>query len=317
MILKANWKDITGLVGSVTLGSNVDTLGDQLNFSMAYSPPYLTADVNVGDLIQLFDGNEVFRGIVITKTRNENTQEFDCFDYAFYLNKTKVIKQFNKIRADDAIRQLLAEYGVLVGYIAPMAVPITKIFYDKEVSAVIKEILQEVTDATCVNFAMEMNLDKFEVHDDSERLVKATVRPAKNLPAVDCMQTISDPTKTASIEDMKNRVKVFAGNEKGVKIYAEAENAGLISLYGLLQETKSVDEKNIAQAGNIATNTLKEFGKVAITASVTVLGSFDLRAGRTVEISEPVTNIFGKHKIKSASHSIGQTHTTSLELEMI
>lgn len=317
MILTVNGNDITQLTGGITLDSNVDTLGDQLTFSTANSAPYLVANVHVGDLVQLFDGQEVFRGIVVTKTNNEKQQEFTCFDFAFYLNKSKVIKQFRAIRADEAIRQLLVEFNVPFGYIAPMSILITKIFYDKEVSAVIKEILEEVSNATGKRNVMEMNAGKLEIFEDTERIVKATVKLADDIQAIDCMRTVSSPTKTASIEEMKNSIKLYTGGEDGVKVYAEVKNSALISKYGLLQETQSLEDKDIAQARNIAQNLLNELGRVAEMASITVLGSFDLRSGRVVEVNEPTTNIIGKFKIKSASHSIGATHTTTLELEAV
>lgn len=317
MRLTVNGKDITELVGGVSLESNVDTLGDHLSFEMAYAAPYLKAEVNVGDIVQLYGEKEVFRGIVVTKTRGENAQSFDCFDFAFYLNKSKAIKQFNKVRADVAIKQLLSEFNVPVGSVSPMSILITRIFYDKEVSSVIEEVLGEVTAATGKKYVMEMNAGKLEIYQDAERIVKATIRQADNLPAVDCMDTISDPTKTASIENMKNSVIVYVGGEDGLTVKAEAKNAGLVSKYGLLQDTHSLEEKNIAQAKNIAQNLLKQHGRVSMTASVTVLGSFDLRAGRVVEINEPKTGIVGKYKILSASHSIGHAHTVALDLEAV
>lgn len=317
MKLTVNKIDISQLAGNITLNSNTDTLGDQLNFSTAYSAPYLKPEINVGDKVELFENGEVFQGIIVSKTRNETSQDFSCFDYAFYLNKSKVLKQFNKIRADTAIKQLLTEFDVPIGYIAEMPIMITKIIYDKEVSAAIKEILEEVTNATGSQYVMEMNVGKFEIYEDTERLIKATVKLADNLPAVDCMQTISSPTKTASIEEMKNSVKVYIGSDKGIKEYAEAKNEDFVLKYGLLQETQSIEDKDIAQAKNIAENLLKQLERVSISAGVTVLGSFDLRAGRIVEMNEPITNIVGKYKIKSANHSIGSSHTTALDLEVV
>lgn len=317
MKLTINGRDVTGLAGGITLESNTDTLGDALNFSMAYAKPYLYVEVNVGDIVQLYGTKEEFRGIIVTKTRNEDTQSFNCFDFAFYLNKSKVIRQFNKIRADAAIKQVLAGFNVPIGYIAPMAIPITKIFYDKEASGVIHEILEEVSAVAGKQFIMEMNAGKLEIYADTERTVKAIVRLAENIAPADCMETISEPTKTASIEDMKNSIKVYVGGEDGLTVKAEAKNAGLVSKYGLLQDTHSLEEKNIAQAKNIAQNLLKQHGRVSVTASVTALGSFDLRAGRVVEINEPKTGIVGKYKILSASHSIGHAHTVALDLEAV
>ena len=164
---------------------------------------------------------------------------------------------------------------------------------------------------------MEMNAGKLEIYPDAGRLVKAVVKYAENLPAVDCMQTISSPTKTASIEEMKNSIKLYTGGDNSVKVYAEAKNDNLVKRYGLLQETQSLKDKEIAQAKNIAQNRLRQLSKIPVSAGVTVLGSFDLRAGRIVEVNEPMTSIVGKYKIKSASHSIGINHTTTLDLEAI
>lgn len=315
--LTTNNIDITYLIGKLSLNSNIDTLGDQLDFEMAYAS-YLKYQVNEGDTVRLFENDkEVFLGIVVTKRNKTNSREFTCFDFAFYLNKSKTIKQFRNVSADTAVKQLLNEFSVPIGGISPMPAAIKKIYYDKEVSEILKDILQEVNKATGARYLMEMNSGKLYIYKDTEKVVKATVKLTPNIPSIDCMKTISNPTKTRSIEDMKNSIKLYVGNEDKVQVYAEAKYGGLISKYGLLQETQSLEEKDIAQAKNIAQNLLKELGKVTETAEFTVLGSFDLRAGRIVEVSEPTTEISGKYRIRSASHEVGANHTTKLELEAV
>lgn len=317
MILTVNGKQVIGLTGHMSLSSSVDTLGDQLNFSVAHSAPYLVEEISAGSLVQLFDSREVFRGIVVSATNGQKSRDCSCFDFAFYLNKSKVIKQFQKIRADEAIRQLLAQFNVPIGEIAGINVVISKIYYDKEVSEVIKDILTEAKNATGISYTMEMSNGKLDIYRSTDKIVKATVKLAENLNPVDCMKTISNPSKSTSIENMRNSVKVYIGNEDGVKVYAEAKNQTFIDRYGLLQETQSIEDKDKAQAKNIATNLLSELGKVESTASVTVLGSFDLRAGRIVEINEPEIDIVGRYRITSASHNIGKTYTTTLDLEAV
>lgn len=315
--LIVNNTDITYLVGKLNLNSNIDTLGDQLDFDMPYAS-YLKYEVNEGDTVRLFSGKkEVFLGIVVTKRNKTDNREFNCFDFAFYLNKSKIIKQFRNVSADTAIKQLLNEFSVPVGEISSMPVVINKIYYDKEVSEVLKDILEEVNKATGVRYLMEMNGGKLYIYKDTEKVVKATVKLADNVAPVDCMNTISNPIKTRSIEEMKNNIKLYVGNEDKVQVYAESKDDVLISKYGLLQETKSLEEKDIAQAKNIAQNLLKELGKVSEMVDFTILGSFDLRAGRIVEVNEPITEISGKYRIRSASHEIGANHKTRLELEVV
>ena len=188
-------------------------------------------------------------------------------------------------------------------------------YYDKEVSEVIKDIIQQVTDTTGVKYVMEMNQGKLDIFQETELMLNLKVKVADNLPLVDISKTISNPSKKATIEEMKNSIKAYVGNENSVKIYAEEKNDTLINKYGLLQETRNLEDKDIAQAKNIAKNLLKELGKVSTEGSIDVLGHFDLRAGRTIQLNEPITNLVGKYKIKSANHSIGTIHTTSLELE--
>jgi hypothetical protein len=324
MIYTANNIDITSLVGtSGTLDSSLDALGDQLNFEIANATPaYIrraAVSVETGALIQLFDDfkKEVFRGIVVSKTNNVLTRSFACFDYAFYLNKSKVIKQFNKVRADVAIMQLLSEFKVPVGTIAPMSVIIDKIYYDKEVSAVIDDIMDTVTKTTGVKYIREMNSGKFYIFRDTDLIISCQVRLAENLPLIDVGKTISNPTKTASIEEMKNCIKLYVGDDSGLKVYAEVKSDTLIAKYGLLQETQSIDKGDIARANLIAKNMLNDLGKVIVEGSIDVLGHFDLRAGRILVLNEPITNMVGKYKIKAASHSLGDRHTARLDLKEV
>lgn len=317
MVLAVNGKDITSLVGDINLDSNIDTLGEQLNFEMAYDN-FWKHPVVEGDVVQLFENSkERFMGIVVTKNNKERSRDFICFDFAFYLNKSKVIKQFNSVPADVAIKQLLTEFSVPMGNITSMPIVIKKIYYDKEVSEVIKDILQEVSNATGVKYNMEMNGGKLDIYKATDKLIKASVKLAENVAPIDCMTTISNPSKSRSIEEMKNSIKLYVGNEDKVKVYAEAKDDGLISRFGLLQETKALEDKNIAQAKNIANNLLNELGKVTETAEITVLGSFDLRAGRIIEVNEPLTEIQGRYRIKSCRHEIGTFHKTNLELEVL
>lgn len=316
MIIKADGKDITQLVGNITLDSNLDSLGDQLNFETAYSKEkfFPKADVSEGSIIQLFDKEEIFRGIAVSKEVDRTKQTFSCFDFAFYLNKTKLIKQFKKVQADKAIKQLLSELNVPCGTISPMTVVISKIYYDKEVSAIIKDILEEVTKATGQRYVIEMNKGKLDIIKDTELIVNYSVKLAENLAPLNINQVISNPRKTYSIEEMKNSIVIYTGGEEKFNVVASAKNDALISKYGLLQETASVDGKDVAQARNIANNMLKELGKVLVDGSVDVIGDFKLRAGRTLVLNEPITGLVGKYKIKSASHSIETVHTTKLDL---
>ncbi len=92
MLFTVNARDFTALIGNLTLTSDSETLGDELDFDTPYSDMYYfpKQKISVGDIVQLFDDNqnEVFRGIIVSMERTDETQNFTCFDFAFYLNKS-------------------------------------------------------------------------------------------------------------------------------------------------------------------------------------------------------------------------------------
>lgn len=113
---------------------------------------------------------------------------------------------------------------------------------------------------------------------------------------------------------MRNSIKVISNN----KIVAEIKNDELIKQYGLLQEVTSVEDKDIAQANNIANNLLNDLGKVFEESSFECPGDYRVRAGRLIEVNEPVTGINGKYLIKSCKHTLKNgIHTMSLNLGVV
>ncbi|MNC27828.1 phage late control protein GPD [compost metagenome] len=79
-----------------------------------------------------------------------------------------------------------------------------------------------------------------------------------------------------------------------------------------------MDEKNEHQARQIAANTLQEMNRVGETVSCELLGHDSIRAGRLVDINEPISGIVGRYLIKSASHTASNgIHKTKVDLEAV
>ena len=57
---------------------------------------------------------------------------------------------------------------------------------------------------------------------------------------------------------MCNRITVVASSEKHAQVYGMAEDAESIKHYGLLAKIEKVDDKNSAQAQNIAVKNFKD-----------------------------------------------------------
>ena len=101
--------DITEVSGSINLSTSVDTLGASLVFNIArnYNDlSYLFSDeIETGDVVILTNEKELFRGVIVSISTTKYSRTVECLDYCFYLNKNKVIKQFDHIAASVAIKQ--------------------------------------------------------------------------------------------------------------------------------------------------------------------------------------------------------------------
>jgi len=295
--------NITPLVGSIQWRSNINELGEQLDFEIAFNDDryFPINPVELGDVIRLENGNEIFRGIVVAEQKKgRGAVSYTCFDYAFYLNKSKEIYQFNKLPGQKAIETILKDFDIPIGSIAPITTVINKIYNDKAVSDIIKDILDKAEKEKGTKYSMEMRQGKLYIEDQKDLVIKPTFKLADNVEAYDIADSISNPSRKRTIEDMKNSIKIISGD----KIAAEKRDDNLINKYGLLQEVVPIDEKDSAQARNIAQNMLKELGKIFEENSVEMLGNDDVKAGRIIEIEEPVTGMKGQYLIKDVTHTL-------------
>lgn len=313
--------DISEFVSNITWSDSIDTLGMQLDFNVVvsndrYFPKF---SVEVGDIVILRNEFEIFRGIIVTKNFNGISEVgITAFDFCFYLNKSKIIKQFNSINASLAISQLCSEVNIKVGSIDSMRSLIKHIYYNKTIAEIIEDILEQETQETGKKYIKEMQGDSFYIFERTAKPITATFKPAINIEPFDVTLAIGNLSKTLSIEEMKNSIMIISGDEKSVRVLAIAKDEAGIQKYGLLQEVESIDDKDKNKVQNIADNKLKELNKIKESLNITLLGDNRARAGRVLSLIEENTNINGKYLIKSCNHSIsGGNHTMTLELEMI
>lgn len=313
--LYVNGKKITPIIGSLTWSSNEDALGVQLSFSVAYANI-----VDVGNLVLLKNGDkEIFRGIITAEEINgEYSRSYIAFDFAFYLNKSKGIYQFNNVKASNAINRLLNDFNVPIGKITSINTIINYIYYDKVISDIIRDILQQATNETGIKYRLEMREGKLFIEKQSDLVINATFKLASNLAAKNITNAISNPTRRRSIEEMKNSIIVISNNNEVVRTEAIAKDEQSISNYGLLQEVQTVEEKDIAQSKNIANTLLKEFNRIFEENSIETIGNDDIRAGRILNINEPKTGMNGNYRIKSCTHTVSNgIHRMNLDLGVV
>lgn len=302
--------DITSLSGNITLSDSLDTLGAAFNFDIARNfndSNFATSEiVETGDVIEFKNKGEiVFIGVIISIGIEKFKKSIKCLDPSFYLNKNKLIKQFKNISASDVIKNMCNQIGVKTGDIDNISTSITKIYKNKTVAEIIKDILAQVLDETGEKYKLEINKCLLDVK--KHRLIEA------NKP----YELWGKITKNEDITEMKNVILVTSNNQDDINTMGEAIDKANVEKYGRLQEIVEVEPKDISKVRNIANKKLKELNKVFMSANVQTLGDNSLRSGRIIEVVNKEFNLNSKYLIKSANHKYSKgNHTTNLNLEV-
>lgn len=313
-------KNITQLVGGLTWSSNMDALGIELSFEYAFNDTLFFAKhdiIKLGDQIALFNGVKYLgRFVVVDEAVNGRFgKTYTCFDFAWYLNKNETVIQFNKASATQAIKKLLDRFGIKHS-VPAMNTLITHIYKGETVSDILADILDQVKQETGITYRAEMDKDTLKIVKTADFVIKPMVRFAPKMPLVPAAQTIGNPSTTRSIQELKNSVVVVKSGEDSASILATLKDTS--GNIGTLTKVVEVEDKNEAQARNIARNTLAEVNRIEESISVDLLGHDDIRAGRIMYLEESVTGLKGNYLIKSASHTAsGGIHTVSVELEAV
>lgn len=293
-------KDIINKSNSISWSSDVDTLGTQLSFESLES-------LGRGQVVSLFNDNyELFRGVIIKRTQLRWTWSYVVQDYSLYL-KNKVIKQFNDVAASDAISSLLQE-NYIVGIISNMATKINTIYKNKGIAEIIDDILTQVEQDQGVKYFKEIEGNILYIRKVEELQITPKIILPKEIDI------------ESSIEDMKNKIQIISNSEDNNSIIATAEDTSEQWWYGVLNDMEEVDEKDIAQAQNIANNRLKDANRIVSTCNINDIACLDytgdsIKANRSIYLHAG-SRLNGFYKIKSASHILSKgLHKASITIE--
>jgi len=311
ILVKENFQlSIKQLVGSLSWESDIDTLATNLKFDFARNRKDLNFKIfdilEIGDKIILLNyGVELFRGIIVNVDWNEFKKSVTCFDYGFYLNTSKTIKQFYNIQAYKAISELCSEIEIPIGNIETMNTNINKIYKNKTISEIINDILALVTNETNIKYRIEMEKGKLNIVKYEEIEINDTV-------------VLGEISKSENIQDMKNSILVSSNEQENTRIIQSTKDEESINKFGVLQDVIMIDNFNESQTNNVAKNKLKELNKIKKEISVTVLGNDKYKAGKIIRLKNDIFDIDGKYLIKNASHSYNNSiHKCTLILEVI
>ncbi|WP_096199518.1 XkdQ/YqbQ family protein [Bacillus sp. FJAT-45350] len=310
--------NITPIVGAISWRSSIEELGQELDFDIAYNDSRFIPKnpVDVGQMAILRNGDtEVLRTIVISENKQGRQPiKYISFDAAFYLNKSKKIYQFNRMPGGQAIRKILTDFNIPIGEITSIPTIIDEIYPNESPSDIIRDILKQAEKDQGIKYRIEMRVGKLYILPQTDLLVKGSFRLARNLWEHDIQKSTAEPTRSRSIEEMKNKIQIVQDNQ----VIATLTDSNMIEQYGLLSDIVEVQDKDTSQARNIAKNMLKDLSRVMESNTIEMLGDDRVRAGRIIEIEEPVTGMKGRYLIESVEHTLKNgIHRMSLDLGVV
>ncbi|WP_129599497.1 XkdQ/YqbQ family protein [Anaerophilus nitritogenes] len=318
LLLKSKIIDITPIVQSISLNSNVDTLGQELDINIISNFDTQCFPINPVEIdnhisILNHDNTEIFRGMVVADNTNDrNPKGYKCFDYAFNLNKSEDIFQFKDISVQQALQQICNRYNIK-NNICSINTKVKKIYKDKITSDVIKDLLDIAKNETGKKFFFEVNGDTLYVKELQNEVIKATFKLANNVQDYDINNGIGSVSIKKSAEDLKNSIVIVKDNN----ILATVQDQNNINKFGLLQMAESIEENDKAKAQNKAKNLLNEFNKIVEETNVQFLGDFRVKCNRILELNEPVTGLSGQYRVMSCTHNYDNIHVMNLGLERV
>lgn len=290
--------DIIYNSNSLSWSSDTDTLGTQLTFESI-------KNLLEGAVVSLFnDSKELIRGVIIKKTENKNTWSYVVQDYSFYL-KNKILIQFNGINASSGISSILNQ-AYIQGDIVEIPTLITQIYKNKTLSEIIDDILEQSKKDQGIEYFKEIEANILYIRKLQDMKINPKFYISK------------DFNIESSIENMKNKIQIVSNGESNNSIIASAEDTSKQYWYGVLSDMQEVEEKDIAQAQNIANNLLEESNKIERSTSIPIVAfdrADDIKANRLIYLNAG-SKLCGYYKIKSASHTLEKNlHKVNLSID--
>jgi hypothetical protein len=314
-------KDVSDIIGNLTWRDTVDTLGVEVDFELPinrYDKKFeFLYDITLGDPIQILNakGEVLVQAIIVSETPNGKITSFTAYDMAWYLNKSTVIKQFKKMIGNDCVKSLCKEIGIDVE-VSGLDTKIDKIYKDKAVSEVIKDIIEQCSQFNSKKFFIEFDKNKLIVSPYKKIKVFGTFEIQKDK-FININENIGGVSLSKSIVDMKNSVLVITENKGAIRTIGEEQDSKSIEKYGKLQEVVTLDEKEFSKANLVAKNELKKLNRITEDFSIDVLGDDNVKSGRVIDIDLPLFNLKGEYLIKESNHTISNhIHKISLKLEV-
>ncbi|GEO27019.1 hypothetical protein AAC03nite_28040 [Alicyclobacillus acidoterrestris] len=308
--------DITPLCGAITWDTYL-SLTCELTLPIMWSDTssFPKNPCELGDMVLLSKNDEEVQRWILTKSSQQgrNPITYTGYDWAWYLGQSKVNYQFNGIPADQAVRRILADFGMIIGTIAPMSAKITKIYMQQTPSDIIDDILTQQKQQSGREYSAEMVKGVISIVPTVNRLIKGTFTIAGV--TADVMLNALDAQRDRDLTALRNRIDIITSDSDTYTTQAIAQDSASISKYGLLADTYTIESADVAKSRQVAKILLQRLNRIQESNTITLMGDPNVRAGYLININEPITGMKGQYMIQQATHTVSnQVHTMQITL---
>lgn len=249
-----------------------------------------TSIAKLGDKVEFFlDEDKLFTGKVfsVEVTGQSKIKTFSCFDNSIYLNKNYFVKNFNKKKPSQILKEICGELKLEVG-------TVPKDIVDCTYPAVNRSGYQIILNAYTIQHRKDKKIYSIVSNDGKIEVIEQGTLADVLLHSE---KDIKSSKYGEDIEKMVNQIVIYKTEKEKQQIVDKVENKEDKEKYGLFQKVMQYDKDkdNI----NNAREMLKSVEK---TGNITCLDNTLIQSGYSIGIHEPNTNLVGSFLVKNDTH---------------
>ena len=244
----------------------------------------------LGDKVEFYvDEDKLFTGKVfsVEVTGQSQIKTFSCFDNSIYLNKNYFVKNFNKKKPSQILKEICGELKLEVGNLPQDIVDCTY-------PAVNRSGYQIILNAYTIQHRKDKKIYSIVSNDGKIEVIEQGARADVLLHSE---QAIKSSKYGEDIEKMVNQIVIYKTEKEKQQIVDKVENKEDKEKYGLFQKVMQYDKDrdNISNAKEM----LKSVEK---SGNISCLGNVLIQSGYSIGIHEPHTNLVGSFLVKNDTH---------------
>lgn len=286
--------NITEMCRSITWSGDYRDVSRTLDFSPLVSDLDTNlpqAPVELGGSAQFWVNSELLMdAFSLERVRDSLSSTIDvtAYDRGLYLARNSKFMRVEESTPEAVTAALCSEYGIEAGEIAETGVKLSRNFLGVSLYKIIMTMYTLAADQTGKKYRLRFRGRRLEVIEMGLTQESILLKPGCNLLSCTARESASKVINSVAIYDDE------------CNLLSVEEDAGTVSLYGLMQEAIKASAYDDPAAH--AKQVLKENG-LQTTITLQALGNLKLITGNTVVIHEPITNTYGLFWIMSDTHT--------------